>query len=141
MATGSIEKRNKYDAYAKWSNQTVSSGSWATNTGTTTEERKPSGLESSGHYNLELDVAGTYLVLYHANFAITNTTGLRGIRFYINEVSSGEEFIAPTANGTAFTTVRIVTSNGSTNTRMGVFQGSGASATIADIFIAAIKLN
>jgi len=141
MATGKILKQNKYDAFIKWQDQSVSSGSWATNVGNNSTFRKPSGEVGTTAYNLSLDIAGTYLVLYHVNIAALSTSGLRGVRIYIDDSNVGEEFVAPTGNGTSCLIGRIVTSTGTTTTRLGVFQSSGSAVTAADIFIAAIRLD
>lgn len=141
MATDKLLKQNKYDGFISWSDQTISNGAWATNVGNQSTYRRPSGVTGTNNFNMILDVAGTYLVLYHVNIAALNTTGLRGVRIYIDESSVGEEFIAPTANGTSCLIGRIVTSTGTTSTRLGVFQSSGSSVTAAEIFVAVIRVD
>lgn len=127
--------------YAEYANLSLANKTWITNTGTMTSGVKPSGSTTSG-YNLVLDVAGTYLIIYHANFLITNNDGFRGIRFYKNENNIGEEYIAPSWNGTQFTTTKLISSNGSDYIRMGLYSHSNDTQAkqVANINITAIKI-
>lgn len=127
--------------YMNWNDISVSSGSWATNTGNNSTGMKPSKGSMQNAYNLTLDIEGQYLVVYKATFNDSNNkTGLRGIRYYINETNSGEEFTAPAGNTTSITACRMVESNGNTTVRMGLFQSSGNTVTATKIQIIALYM-
>lgn len=136
--TGIINKIRKYNARMKWSNQNVANAAWAENTGSEGVGVCPSGTEWTG-YNLSLDVAGVYLVTAYALFA-TASGGFRGLRIYKNNNSQGEGFIAPCGHYTYATYSRIVESNGNDTVRMGLYQNSGSTLAVNDIFITAIYL-
>ena len=123
----------------KWDNvSNLASGSWAENTGDAGVGVCPSGTGWTG-YNLALDVAGTYLVTAYALFA-TSSGGFRGLRIYKNNNSQGEGFTAPSGHYTYATFSKIVESNGNDTVRMGLYQNSGSTITVHDIFITAIYL-
>ena len=140
VASGKMESKAIQNGYGKWSNVTVPNSSWLTNTGLATGGLSPGGTSQVGNYNLTLNIPGTYLVVLHANYTITNTTGLRGMRIYLAEQNIGEYFFGAGANGTDMTVCKIITVSESQGIRMGLYQSSGASATAADIEISAILL-
>ena len=73
--SGNITK----NGYMNWSQTSVASGNWITNTGyNNSSGYKPSGGVQNDSYNLLLDLAGTYLVTFHCRFQDSmNKTGLR----------------------------------------------------------------
>ena len=124
-----------------WNDISVNSGTWATNTGNVGEGMRPSKVAIQNAYNYYLDIAGTYLVIYKATFNdSTNKTGLSGVRFYINETNSGEEFTAPAGNTTTITACRMIESDGTATTRMGLFQSSGGTITATKIQVIALYM-
>lgn len=125
--------------YIKYTTFSVTNNTWASNTGVGSGI-KPSGKTFDGNYNLYLDIPGIYLVIYHANFVIATSTGIRGIRFYEDETSVAEEFVGSGTNGTQITATRIIESDGTKTTRMGLYQNSGAAGNAANMHITAIKI-
>lgn len=124
-----------------WNDISVNSGSWATNTGNVGTGMRPSKVAIQNAYNYYLDIAGTYLVIYKATFNDSNNkTGFRGLRFYINETNSGEEFTAPAGNTTTITACRMIESDGTATTRMGLFQSSGGAITATKIQVIALYM-
>lgn len=136
--TGTIVKSKNYNARMKWPNQSVANAAWADNTGSEGVGVCPSGTGWTG-YNLALDVPGTYLVTAYALFA-NASGGFRGLRIFKNNNSQGEGFTVPSGHYTWVTFSRIVESNGNDTVRMGLYQNSGATITVHDIFITAIYL-
>lgn len=142
VTVGDVEN-NTVHGYIQFGSINLGSSTWATNVGTGTGVR-PSGTNQIGSYNLTLDVKGKYIVFFKARFADgTNKNGLRGIRFYIGEQNSGEEFIAPAGNNTTINTMRFIdtTNLSNSNVRMGLYQGSGNIVTCDHIEIYAIYLS
>lgn len=130
-----------YNGYMEWNSITLNSNSWATNTGADSSGVMPSGVTVQNSYNLKLDVAGTYLVIYHVEIKdSTNKTGIRGIRQYVSEININEFFFAPGGNNTTCEVACIVHSNGSDNVHMGVYQSSGGSLTVTNIRVIAVML-
>lgn len=125
----------------EWNSITLDSGSWRTNTGADSNGVMPSGTIQQDAYNLRLDVAGTYLVIYHAKIKDgSNKTGIRGIRQYVSETNINEFFFAPGGNDTTCEASCIVHSDGNATVRMGVYQSSGSSVTVEDIRVMAVML-
>lgn len=138
---GTLNGKLMCSGYMEWNDITLSSGSWATHTGNVSSGVKPSGNAQDGSYNLSLDIAGTYLVIYHAEIEdSSNKTGVRGIRQYVTETNINEFFFAPSGNNTTCEASCIVHSNGSDNVRMGVYQSSGDSLTVKNIRVMAVML-
>ena len=128
-------------AYMNWNDISVSTGSWATNTGNNSTGMRPSKTPMRNAYNLSLDIQGQYLVVFKATFNDSNNkTGLRGIRYYITETYSGEEFVAPAGNTTTITACRMIESDGNTTVRMGLFQSSGGTVTVTKIQVIALYM-
>ena len=140
MARGTIESKRLKNGYCKWANVSVPSANWLNNTGTAIEGISPAGISQIGNYNLSIHVAGTYLLVLHANFNIQNSTGLRGLRVFVSEENIGEYFFAAGSLGTDMTVTRLLTTDGNNNVRMGLYQSSGSTGTAADIEISAILL-
>lgn len=139
MASGTVEIVGRNNAQMTWTDQNVANNTWATNTGNGGSGVCPSGVGWTG-YNLKLDVAGKYLVTACALFATTSANGFRGIRMYKSENSIGEGFVAASGHNTFAQYSRIVESDGTNTVRMGLYQSSGATVSVRDIFITAIYL-
>lgn len=134
----------RQSARMTWNDVNVPNNTWITHTGGTGVGINGDGGISVQAYNLNLIRRGKFYVWYKVTFKdSTNKNGLRGIRFYIGEQNSGEEFVAPAGNNTTINTFRFIdTSNlSNTNIRMGLYQTSGGTISATNIQIYAIYLS
>ena len=132
-----------YYGHMTWDGINLASGTWTTHTGGTGSGVNADGSTYVNAYNLNLNKKGKYLVCYKAIFKDgTNKSGLRGIRFYIGEQNSGEEFVSPSGNDTTINAFRYIDTStlSNTNIRMGLYQNSGSTISVRNIEIIAIYL-
>ena len=137
------ERGSNIYARMSWGNINVSNNAWATNTGGNGNGINADGSTAVNAYNLALNRKGKYYVFYKVTFNDNlSKTGLRGIRFYIGEINSGEEFVAPSGNNTTINAFRYIdtTNLSNSNIRMGLFQSSGGRIAVTNIQIYAIYL-
>lgn len=128
------EQSGKTFGYIKWNGISVNSGSWATHLGNSTTGYGPSDdVAFTGGYNLRNMSAGMWLFIGEIVTGEDKTSGIRGMRLYINETAQPDEkFFAPTGitTGVGYG-VWLVTLTGDTNNaRLGYYQNSGATATV-----------
>lgn len=138
----SMDLHNRY-GYATYPDTVSQNAVWATNLGQSTSQWDV-GEENvaPASYNLHLDVPGTYIVICRVSPSIASSTGIRGIRLYINEnTNQPEEFFPPVehANGMIYL-IRCITVETSAMVRMGVYQTSGQSVTWTGGRIDAIRI-
>ena len=129
--------------FAKWDDISISNASFI-GTGSTASGVTPKGNSFTNVYNLGEITRGRWLCIFHAKFKEgTNTTGLRGLRVYVNDTSTGNEtFIAPSGNGTDMRTFYIIdnATDSDYRVRMGLYQSTGAAVTASEIWLIAIKI-